>query len=112
MIAAGVAIRPSARLRPETRLRLESPPPARASVHTGSERMKREIRTACAGAAVLMSMAAMQDAQAQRAPWWERQKAAQAAAQADGGDVATQADAAQSPVRPSWSQAPAVRREK
>ncbi|HBN53687.1 MAG TPA: hypothetical protein DD456_06520 [Stenotrophomonas sp.] len=35
-----------------------------------------------------------------------------AAAQADGGDVATPADAAQSPVRQSWSQAPAVRREK
>ncbi|AUZ54479.1 hypothetical protein B1L07_04430 [Stenotrophomonas acidaminiphila] len=74
--------------------------------------MKKEIRAACAGAAVLVAMAGMQDAQAQRAPWWERQKAAQAAAQADGGETATQADAARPAIPQPASQAPLVRREK
>ncbi|WP_433853912.1 hypothetical protein [Stenotrophomonas nitritireducens] len=74
--------------------------------------MKKEIRAACAGAAVLVAMAGMQDAHAQRAPWWERQKAAQAAAQADGGETATQADAARPATPQPASQAPLVRREK
>lgn len=75
--------------------------------------MKKGIRAACAGAAVLAAMAWMQDAQAQRAPWWERQKAAQAAAQAaEGDEVTAQADAMPPPVRQPLSHAPAIRREK
>lgn len=75
--------------------------------------MKKEIRAACAGAAVLAAMAWMQDAQAQRAPWWERQKAAQAAAQSAGGNEAVaQAGAAQSPPPQQAAPAPMVRREK
>ncbi len=79
--------------------------------------MKMDIGTACAGAALLVAMAWVQDAHAQRSPWWERQKAAQAATGAASDEAAVQgevvpgaAEPSPAPQRPSY--APSVSREK
>ena len=45
--------------------------------------MKMDIRTGCACAAMLVALAWSADADAQRSPWWERQKAASVKIQAE-----------------------------
>ncbi|WP_411832789.1 hypothetical protein [Pseudoxanthomonas mexicana] len=73
----------------------------------------KETKTACACAIVLMAMGWMQDAHAQRSPWWERQKAAQTATGAGTSDHTTQNGAAPPPPVQQYSPyAPPASREK
>lgn len=70
--------------------------------------MKMDIRTGCACAAMLVAMAWSSGADAQRSPWWERQKAANAAVA--GAPAAAQAETTTPPAQvPQY--APVVQRE-
>jgi len=71
--------------------------------------MKRNPVSCGICVALLVGMAAMTDAHAQRSPWWERQKAAQASEAASVAQDGAAQPVVQQPYQPY---APAVRREK
>ena len=66
--------------------------------------MKKDIGLVGAGVVMLATLAWLPDAQAQRSPWWERQKAAQAAQQATAAGASANAggNAAVAPGAPSY----------
>ena len=68
--------------------------------------MKIDIRTGCACAALLVALAWSADADAQRSPWWERQKAA--SAESTGAPAQGQAAV---PAAPAPQYTPDVQRE-
>ena len=75
--------------------------------------MKMETKAACAGVAMLVAMVWAQDAHAQRSPWWERQKAAQATSEAAAEQASSPVTAQGAATQPQYQPyTPAVRREK
>ncbi len=75
--------------------------------------MKNTIVLGSTCALLLLGMGAAGDVQAQRAPWWERQKAAQAASQATSGEsAARQGNTTQPAVQQPQYHAPAATPEK